>query len=150
MDKSAVQVPGAFGVRMTSVGRQKTDLSRRSNSVSTIVMREPGHNWTTGLRAVGASRSRSLRPAAPCVADIFVYLVLLWGLTRAGRDYTAAGRELPAAVGGSQEGGHRHRRRVCWPGHLSFGYALLYELVQTPRLKAPALAGPVGLAVAAQ
>jgi hypothetical protein len=133
---------------MTSVGREKTDLSRRSGSVSTIVMREPGHNWTAGLRTVGGITIPFAGGLLHHGADIFLFLVLLWGLTRAGRDYTAAGRELPASVAVAKRAVTVIVGAFAGLAILSFGYALLYELVQTPRLKAPALAGPVGLAVA--
>lgn len=142
MDSSGVQVLDITGASLTSTAKGDTDLLRGS-SATTMELREPGRNWTTGLRSIGGIALPVLGNSLRRLGSIFVYIVLLWSLTKASKDF---GQRDDVAVS---------RNAVCTIvaaftalSILEFCYQLIFEILPSPNLRSPALAGPVGLLVA--
>lgn len=96
-DSPGIQLVGITGARVTSADGGDTVLLR-SNSAMTAVLREPGRNWTTGLRAVGGITLPVVGGALQRLGSIVAYLVLFWALSKVSRDLPLGRPDLRAAV----------------------------------------------------
>ena len=138
---SAVQVLDVSGARRISISKDDTELLRPSSSVTAeAVLREPGQNWTTGLRAMGGITLPIAGGLLARLDSMFVYIVLLWSFAKAAKEWPgnqvlAVGRNAVSTIVGA----------LVAMAVLSFCYQLIFELISDPKLRAPALAGPMGL-----
>jgi hypothetical protein len=143
-DAGPFQLINLSGAQRTSVTNKNGMLLRRdSDAPATAIVREPGQAWAAGLRAVGGIYVPVAGQLVLRLAAIFIYLVLLGGLSRASRDLPAI-RILAVS---------RNAVLIITGGFaalavLSSCYAVIYELAYKTVADAPALAGPLGLLMA--
>ena len=143
---SGVQLLDITGGTLTSTAKGDTDLLRGSSAV-TAVLREPGRNWTTGLRSIGGIILPVVGGPLQRLGNIFAYIVLLWSLTKASTDFANAGRDLRSDVAVSRNAVSTIVGATIALSILEFCYSLMFEIFPSDLL-GRVVAGPVGLTVA--
>ena len=127
-------------------GLDRTDLPRGTATGVTATLREPGTNWTTGLRSVGGMNLPLGGSALQRLASLVSYAALLWSLSRICRSLSALPDEVRPVVLASRNAVSVIVGALIALSALGFGYQLMFDLHVA--LVDPLLAGPVGLAVA--
>jgi len=146
-DQSGVQVLGFTGARLASVAKGAIGLQRDSPKIA-VTLREPGPNWTTGLRAVGGINLPIVGGPLQRLASMVIYVVLLYSLTRVRKDFAHARRDVKSVLVVSVNAVAAIVGAFIALSFLEFCYSLIYaSLPHSPSspLLAPALAGPAGL-----
>jgi hypothetical protein len=146
-DPSGVQVLGVTGARLASTAKGDTDLQRDSPEIR-ATLSEPGPNWTTGLRAVGAINLPIVAGPLQRLASMVIYIVLLYSLTRVRKDFAHDRRDVKSVLVVSANAVAAVVGAFIALSFLEFCYTLIYDMFPHSHpspLLAPALAGPVGL-----
>ena len=133
----------------SSTGQDNTDLQRGKVAV-TATLREPGTNWTTGLRSVGGMNFPVGGGTLQRLADLVTYAVLLWSLSWISRNLPALRPDVRSVVQASRNAVSVIVGALIALSALGLAYSLAYQLkFELPASQAaPLLAGPTGLAVA--
>ena len=145
-DPSGIQVLDVTGARLTSAANGDTDM-QRDNSTTTAVLREPGANWTTGLRSIGGINLPGVGGTLQRLASTVVYVVLLWSLTRVYRNLSQLRRDVQSVVVVSRNAVGVIVGALIALSVLELSYQLMFWIQPRSRV-GPLLAGPTGLMVA--
>ena len=129
-----------------SKGQEVTDLQRGTAAV-TATLREPGTNWTTGLRSVGGMNLPVGGATLQRLASLVSYVVLLWSLSRICRNLPALRDDARSVVLASRNAVSLIVSALIALSALGFSYVLHRDEL-TPSPVGTLLAGPAGLAVA--
>ena len=130
----------------STTGQQATDL-RRGTALVTATLREPGSNWTTGLRSVGGIDLPVGGGPLQRLASLVSYAVLLWSLGWICRHLPALRGDARSVVLVSRNAVSLVVGAIIALSALGFSYQLLRNEL-TPSPMGALLAGPSGLAVA--
>ncbi len=142
---SGLQVLNVNGASLTSTAGGTTDVQRGAAAV-TATLREAGANWTTGLRSVGGIGLPVIGTPLQRLASLVVYLALLWGLSRIGRNLALLRRDVQSVVLAGMNAVRAIVGAFIALAALGFSYQLMFVFL--PKGTGPLLAGPAGLALA--
>jgi len=146
-DSTGIQLVGITGACLKSADGDDTVLLRGASAM-TAVLREPGRNWTTGLRAVGGITLPVVGGALQRLGSIVAYLVLFWALWKVSKDLPLGRPDLRRVVVTSRNAVGAIVGALGALSVLEFCYQLVFGLRPQRMLLAPELAGPVGLMAA--
>jgi len=146
VDPSEVQVLHITGARLTSAANGDTEL-QPGNSAVEAVLREPGANWTTGLRSIGGVNLPGVNGPLQRLASLVVYVVLLWSLSRVRRYLPPLRRDVQSVVVVSRNAVGAIVAALIALSVLELAYQVMFW-IQPRSQVGPWLAGPTGLMVA--
>jgi hypothetical protein len=142
---SGLQVLDPAGASLMSTAGDSTDLQRSGPKV-TATLREPGANWTTGLRSLGGTGLPVIGTPLQRLASMVVVLALLWSLSRVGQKLPLLRRDVQDVVLAGWNAVRAIVGAYVALLVLGLGYQLMFEIL--PRGTGPLLAGPAGLVLA--
>ena len=142
---SGLQVLNVHGASLTSTGKGSIDDQRSGGDVR-ATLREPGANWTTGLRSLGGVSLPVIGGPLERLADSVTAIVLLWALWRICQNLLPLRRDVRAVALAGMNAARVLVGALIALVALGFAYSLMFEF--RPQGTGPWLAGPAGLALA--
>ena len=134
------------GASLTSTGKGSIDDQRSGGDVR-ATLREPGANWTTGLRSLGGVSLPVIGGPLERLADSVTAIVLLWALWRICQNLLPLRRDVRAVALAGMNAARVLVGALIALVALGFAYNLMFEF--RPQGTGPwLLAGPAGLALA--